>query len=67
LDRTITTSISTQLVLLVIFFLGGESIRSFCFAMFIGIIIGTFSSLFVAAPIAYSMQSRKEKKAAIKK
>jgi SecD/SecF fusion protein len=67
LDRTFNTSFSTLLVLLIIFFLGGESIRSFSFAMILGVIIGTFSSLFVAAPIAYTIQERKVKKAALKK
>jgi SecD/SecF fusion protein len=62
LDRTFNTSMSTLLVLLIIFFFGGESIRSFSFAMILGVIIGTVSSLFVAAPIAYNLQSRKEKK-----
>jgi SecD/SecF fusion protein len=62
LDRTFNTSMSTLLVLLIIFFFGGESIRSFSFAMILGVIIGTLSSLFVAAPIAYNLQARKEKK-----
>jgi SecD/SecF fusion protein len=62
LDRTFNTSMSTLLVLLIIFFFGGESIRSFSFAMVLGVIIGTLSSLFVAAPIAYEIQSRKQKK-----
>jgi SecD/SecF fusion protein len=62
LDRTFNTSMSTLLVLLIIFFFGGESIRSFSFAMILGVIIGTASSLFVAAPIAYEIQAKKEKK-----
>jgi SecD/SecF fusion protein len=62
LDRTFNTSMSTLLVLLIIFFFGGESIRSFSFAMILGVIIGTLSSLLVAAPIAYNIQARKEKK-----
>ncbi len=53
LARTINTSVSTLIVLLVIFFLGGDSIRPFSFAMILGVIIGTLSSLFVAAPTAY--------------
>ncbi|MDR0543120.1 MAG: protein translocase subunit SecF, partial [Dysgonamonadaceae bacterium] len=63
LDRTFNTSFSTLLVLLIIFFLGGESIRSFSFAMILGVIIGTLSSLFVASPIAYMIQNNKAKKA----
>ncbi|GHT75100.1 protein translocase subunit SecDF [Bacteroidia bacterium] len=62
LDRTFNTSFSTFLVLLIIFFFGGESIRSFSFAMLLGVVIGTLSSLFVAAPIAYQIQGRKVKK-----
>ncbi|MDR1527358.1 MAG: protein translocase subunit SecDF [Dysgonamonadaceae bacterium] len=63
LDRTFNTSFSTLLVLLIIFFLGGESIRSFSFAMIIGVIIGTISSLFIASPIAYTIQKNKANKA----
>lgn len=53
LSRTINTSITTLLVLLCIFFLGGESIRSFAFAMILGVVIGTCSSIFMAAPVAF--------------
>ena len=53
LARTINTSLTTLLVLLCIFFLGGDSIRSFSFAMILGVVFGTLSSIFVAAPIAY--------------
>jgi SecD/SecF fusion protein len=67
LDRTFNTSMSTLLVLLIIFFFGGESIRSFSFAMIIGVIIGTLSSLFISAPIAYEIQARKQKKQLLKK
>ena len=63
LARTTMTSITTLLVLLVIFFLGGESIRSFIFAMILGVIIGTCSSLFIASPVAYAIAKRGEKKA----
>lgn len=66
LDRTFNTSFSTLLVLLIIFFFAGESIRSFSFAMILGVVIGTASSLFVAAPIAFEMQKRKKKKEGIK-
>ena len=59
LARTINTSVSTLIVLLCIFFLGGDSIRSFAFAMILGVIFGTCSSLFVAAPTAYAIMRRK--------
>ena len=55
LARTLNTGQSTLIVLLIIFFLGGDSIRSFSFAMILGVVVGTFSSLFVAAPVAYLM------------
>ena len=53
LARTINTSVSTLIVLLCIFILGGDSIRSFAFAMILGVVFGTTSSLFIASPIAY--------------
>ena len=59
LARTINTSLSTLIVLLSIFILGGDSIRSFAFAMILGVIIGTLSSLFVAAPVAYLTMGHK--------
>lgn len=59
LARTINTGSATLLVLLVTFFYGGESIRSFSLAMILGIVFGTFSSIFVAAPIAYFTLGRK--------
>jgi SecD/SecF fusion protein len=59
LTRTIMTSVSTLLVLVVIFILGGDSIRSFIFAMIFGVIIGTCSSLFIASPVAYLTNKRK--------
>ena len=55
LTRTIMTSFSTLLVLACIFFLGGDTIRSFTFAMIFGVIVGTFCSLYCAAPIAYQV------------
>lgn len=62
LSRTMMTSLSTLLVLVVIFILGGESIRSFIFAMMIGVAIGTCASLFIAAPTAFSIMSKTAKK-----
>ncbi|MBR3372434.1 MAG: protein translocase subunit SecDF [Bacteroidaceae bacterium] len=64
LARTINTSTTTLLVLLCIFFLGGDSIRSFSFAMILGVIYGTLSSLFIAAPLAYLILGGKIKKGA---
>ncbi|MBD5386365.1 protein translocase subunit SecD [bacterium] len=59
LSRTVMTSFSTLLVLLCIFFLGGDTIRSFTFAMIFGVVVGTFCSLYCAAPVAYSIMRRK--------
>ncbi len=63
LTRTINTSTTTLLVLLCIFFLGGDSIRSFSFAMILGVIFGTCSSIFISAPLAYLVLGHKIKKA----
>jgi SecD/SecF fusion protein len=60
LARTINTSGTTLIVLLTIFIFGGEIIRGFTFALLIGIIIGTYSSVFVASPIAYDLAKKKE-------
>ncbi len=62
LSRTINTSVSTLIVLVSIFILGGDSIRSFAFAMIIGIIIGTLSSIFIASPVAYLVLGKKIEK-----
>lgn len=62
LTRTIMTSSTTALVLLVIFILGGETIRGFVFAMLFGVIVGTLATIYVAAPTAYAMMRRKLKK-----
>ena len=62
LARTINTSLSTLIVLLCIFCFGGESTRSFSFAMLLGVIFGTLSSIFIAAPLAYVILGRKIKK-----
>ena len=62
LARTINTSLSTLIVLLCIFCFGGESTRSFSFAMLLGVIFGTLSSIFIAAPVAYITLGHKIKK-----
>lgn len=65
LCRTFSTSFSTFLVVLCIFMLGGSTIRSFTFAILVGVILGSYSTLFVAAPIAYEIQKKKLKKKGI--
>ena len=71
LSRTFSTSMSTFVVLLAIFIFGGETIQGFVFALLVGVIVGTYSSVFIASPIAYDIQlaqaKRAEKKAADKK
>ena len=68
LSRTFSTSMSTFVVLLAIFVFGGETIRGFVFALLMGVIVGTYSSVFIASPISYEIQQaiarRKAKKAA---
>lgn len=63
LTRTLNTSLTTLVVLLCILFLGGESIRSFAFAMILGVVIGTCSSIFMAAPVAYLTMGKNIKEA----
>jgi len=60
LGRTINTSLTTLLVMLAIFTFGGDSIRGFMFALIIGVVVGTYSSLFVATPVMYDTSKRKE-------
>ncbi len=62
LARTINTSSTTFLVLLCIFLFGGDSIRSFSFAMLLGVVFGTLSSIFIAAPVAYFTLSKSARK-----
>ena len=66
LRRTFNTSFSTMLVLLSIFIFGGDTIRGFVFAMLFGIAVGTYSSIFVSAPLSYELYTKKQKKQAIK-
>ncbi len=66
LGRTVMTSASTLLVLLCIFILGGDSIRSFIFAMLFGVITGTLATVFIATPVAYLVNNRKSAKNAVK-
>lgn len=61
LGRTINTSLTTLLVLLSIFFFGGDSIKGFMFALIVGVIVGTYSSIFVATPIMYDTTKKEDK------
>ena len=60
LSRTLNTSLTTLIVLLAIFIFGGESIRGFMFALIIGVMVGTYSSVFIATPVMYDTQEHKE-------
>ena len=62
LGRTINTSLTTLLVMLAIFFFGGDSIKGFMFALIVGVIVGTYSSVFVATPIMYDTTKKEDKK-----
>ena len=62
LSRTVNTSLCTLLVLLCIFILGADSIRSFSFAMILGVVVGTLSSLFMASPVAFLIQQKEARK-----
>lgn len=64
LSRTFNTSLTTLVVVLCIFILGGSTIRSFTFAILLGIVVGTYSTLFIATPIAYELQKKKINKKA---
>jgi preprotein translocase subunit SecF len=66
LSRTVLTSLLTFLVVVVLFFLGGEVLRGFAFVMIIGIIVGTYSSIFIAAPLVIVWEEWKQKRAAAK-
>ena len=66
LARTVNTSFSTLIVLLSIFILGGDSIRSFAWAMILGVVFGTLSSIFIASPVAYLVLGRKIKEDEVK-
>ncbi|MCQ2343557.1 MAG: protein translocase subunit SecDF [Paludibacteraceae bacterium] len=66
LSRTFSTSLSTFIVLLAIFIFGGETIRGFVFAILLGVIVGTYSTIFIASPLSYSIQNWREKRKAAK-
>ncbi len=67
LSRTFNTGITTMISLVILFIFGGESLRSFSFAMTIGVVIGTYSSIFIASPIMYDFQNWKNKRAEAQK
>ncbi|MFK8282572.1 protein translocase subunit SecDF [Capnocytophaga cynodegmi] len=62
LSRTLNTSLTTLAVLVTIFIFGGETLRGFMFAMIVGVVVGTYSSIFIAAPMLYDTLDRKSKK-----
>ncbi len=62
ISRTVNTSLTTLVVLLAIFIFGGESIRGFMFALIVGVIVGTYSSIFIATPITYDTFTKESKR-----
>ncbi len=66
LSRTFSTSLSTFVVLVAIFIFGGETIRGFVFAILLGVIVGTYSTIFIASPLSFELQNWREKRAAAK-
>ncbi|MCF2875259.1 MULTISPECIES: protein translocase subunit SecDF [unclassified Tenacibaculum] len=62
LGRTINTSLTTLLVMLAIFFFGGDSIKGFMFALIVGVVVGTYSSLFVATPVMFDTSKKEDNK-----
>ena len=66
LSRTLNTSLTTLLTLLAIFIFGGETLRGFMFAMIIGVVVGTYSSIFVATPLVYDSSKRERREDAQK-
>ena len=65
-SRTINTSMTTLVVLLVIFVFGSEVIRGFVFALIVGVFVGTYSSMFIASPIAFNFMKKKVSKEELK-
>ncbi len=66
-SRTVNTSLTTLVVLLAIFIFGGESIRGFMFALIVGVIVGTYSSIFIATPVTYDTFNKETKRRQLKK
>lgn len=67
LSRTIITSLTTLFVVLVLYFLGGDVIHNFAFALLVGVVIGTYSSIFVASPILIEWENRSQTHSKIEK
>ena len=67
LSRTIVTSGTTLIVVIVLYFFGGENIKNFAFALICGVIIGTYSSIFIASPVLVEWEERKASKVTVKK
>jgi SecD/SecF fusion protein len=67
LSRTLNTSLTTLIVLLAIFVFGGESLRGFMFAMIVGVIVGTYSSMFIATPLMYDTAKKGDAAESLKK
>ena len=67
LSRTLNTSLTTLLTLLAIFIFGGETLRGFMFAMIIGVVVGTYSSIFVATPLVYDTSKNRKRKHLLRK
>ena len=63
MSRTLITSVTTLIVILVLLLFGGEVLRGFSFSLFVGIMIGTYSSIYIASPVVVDLQKRKLKKA----
>jgi SecD/SecF fusion protein len=59
ISRTLNTSLTTLVVLIIIFLFGSEVIQGFVFALIIGVVVGTYSSLFIASPIAYNFMVKR--------
>ncbi|MFI4876674.1 MAG: protein translocase subunit SecF, partial [Blastopirellula sp. JB062] len=65
LGRTILTSLTTFIVVVILFFLGGEGVHSFSFALVVGVLVGTYSSVFIASPVLVWLMNREQKKQAV--
>jgi SecD/SecF fusion protein len=67
LSRTLNTSLTTLVVLLAMFFLGADSLKGFLFALIVGVIVGTYSSVFIATPIMYDTAKKGDAAESLKK
>ena len=60
LSRTLLTSVTTLIVVMILFFLGGQGIHGFAFSLVVGVLVGTYSSIFIASPVLLFLVSRKQ-------